>query len=79
MPGAYFSKQSPFQEEKPQGALRLVGVPANGSVSSGVPKRAHRLKQECTRVVRQKGLEPPTYCLEGSCSIRMSYWRLWSE
>ncbi len=26
-------------------------------------------------LVRQKGLEPPTYCLEGSCSIRMSYWR----
>ena len=26
-------------------------------------------------MVRQKGLEPPTYCLEGSCSIRMSYWR----
>ena len=27
------------------------------------------------KLVRQKGLEPPTYCLEGSCSIRMSYWR----
>ena len=39
MPGAYFSKQSPFQEEKPQGALRLVGVPANGFVSTGVPKQ----------------------------------------
>ena len=31
------------------------------------------------KMVRQKGLEPPTYCLEGSCSIRMSYWRIWSE
>ena len=30
-------------------------------------------------MVRQKGLEPPTYCLEGSCSIRMSYWRVWLE
>ena len=27
-------------------------------------------------VVRRKGLEPPTYCLEGSCSIRMSYRRM---
>ncbi len=27
-------------------------------------------------LVRQEGLEPPTYCLEGSCSIHMSYWRM---
>lgn len=26
-------------------------------------------------LVRQKGLEPLAYCLEGSCSIRLSYWR----
>ena len=26
-------------------------------------------------MVRQKGFEPPAYCLEGSCSIRLSYWR----
>ena len=30
-------------------------------------------------MARQEGFEPPTYCLEGSCSIRMSYWRMeWS-
>ena len=29
-------------------------------------------------MVRQKGLEPPAYCLEGSCSIQLSYWRVWS-
>ena len=30
-------------------------------------------------VVRQKGLEPLAYCLEGSCSIQLSYWRIkWS-
>ena len=30
-------------------------------------------------VARQKGLEPLTYCLEGSCSIQLSYWRIfWS-
>ena len=27
-------------------------------------------------MVRQKGLEPLTYCLEGSCSIHLSYWRI---
>ena len=29
-------------------------------------------------LARQKGLEPLTYCLEGSCSIQLSYWRMWS-
>ena len=28
------------------------------------------------RYVRPTGLEPVTYCLEGSCSIRLSYGRL---
>ena len=27
-------------------------------------------------MVRQKGFEPPAYCLEGSCSILLSYWRM---
>ena len=27
-------------------------------------------------MVRQEGLEPATYCLEGSCSIQLSYWRI---
>ena len=26
-------------------------------------------------MARQEGLEPPTYGLEGSCSIQLSYWR----
>ena len=30
-------------------------------------------------MVRQKGLEPPAYCLEGSCSIQLSYWRIYQE
>ena len=30
-------------------------------------------------MVRQKGLEPPAYCLEGSCSIQLSYWRIFQE
>ena len=27
-------------------------------------------------MARQKGFEPLTYCLEGSCSIQLSYWRI---
>ena len=27
-------------------------------------------------LARQEGLEPPAYCLEGSCSILLSYWRI---
>ena len=27
-------------------------------------------------MARQKGLEPLTHCLEGSCSIQLSYWRI---
>src|SRR5919201_3854788 len=26
-------------------------------------------------LVRQEGIEPPTYSLEGCCSIQLSYWR----
>ena len=29
------------------------------------------------KMARQKGLEPLTYCLEGSCSIQLSYWRIY--
>ena len=32
-----------------------------------------------TSLARQEGLEPPTYCLEGSCSIQLSYWRISME
>ena len=28
-------------------------------------------------LARQEGFEPPTYCLEGSCSILLSYWRIY--
>ena len=29
------------------------------------------------KVARQKGFEPLAYCLEGSCSILLSYWRVY--
>ena len=28
------------------------------------------------QAVRQEGVEPPTHCLEGSCSIQLSYWHI---
>ena len=31
---------------------------------------------ELKLLARQGGIEPPADCLEGSCSIRLSYWRL---
>ena len=30
------------------------------------------------KVARLEGLEPPAHCLEGSCSIHLSYRRVWS-
>ncbi len=30
-------------------------------------------------MARQKGFEPLAYCLEGSCSILLSYWRISRE
>ena len=30
-------------------------------------------------MVRQERLELPTYCLEGSCSIQLSYWRRYNK
>ena len=31
-----------------------------------------------SEMVRQEGFDPPAYCLEGSCSIRLSYWRAYN-
>ena len=37
--------------------------------------RSNQLSYTHHALARQKGLEPLAYCLEGSCSIRLSYWR----
>ncbi len=37
---------------------------------------AARATQHARRSTRQEGIEPPTYSLEGCCSIQLSYWRL---
>ena len=38
-------------------------------------EKPHKSQIELARL---KGLEPLTHCLEGSCSIHLSYRRLWS-
>ena len=48
------------------------------TISSATDWRFNRLSY-IHHMVRQKGLEPLTYCLEGSCSIQLSYWREWCQ
>ena len=38
----------------------------------------HHMKEPREKMARLKGLEPLTHCLEGSCSIHLSYRRIWS-
>ena len=45
------------------------------TVSSATNWRFNQLSY-IHHMARQKGLEPLTYCLEGSCSIQLSYGRL---
>ena len=44
------------------------------TVSSATNWRFNQLSY-IHHMARQKGLEPLAYCLEGSCSIQLSYWR----
>ena len=39
-------------------------------------RQYHHIQKSEALLARQEGLEPPTYCLEGSCSILLSYWRM---
>ena len=48
------------------------------TVSSATNWRFNQLSY-IHHMARQKGLEPLTYCLEGSCSIQLSYWRIFME
>ena len=45
------------------------------TVSSATNWRFNQLSY-IHHMARQKGLEPLTYCLEGSCSIQLSYQRI---
>ena len=47
--------------------------------SSATNWRPNQLGQSHHNLARCGGLEPPAYCLEGSCSIQLSYWRKQSK
>ena len=63
---------------------RQKGLATSGSGSvKPSPATLIRVAFDCSslarlgvKMARQKGLEPLTYCLEGSCSIQLSYWRI---
>ena len=54
----------------------LVGCPVGlePTVSRSTIWRVNRLRYR-HHIMRPKGLEPPAHCLEGSCSIHLSYGR----
>ena len=65
---------NPRHPEPQSGALPTELIPPNRPrklriVSLPIRPRARTL-------ARQEGFEPPTYCLEGNCSILLSYWRI---
>ncbi len=51
----------------------IVGI--EPTASRATIWRANHLRYTHHVLARQKGFEPLAYCLEGSCSIRLSYWR----
>ena len=62
--------------------IAMLRIP--GTASGDRPRRAENARRTARSpacvttqsVARQKGLEPLAYCLEGSCSIQLSYWRM---
>ena len=62
----------------PEGT-RLIKVRLGRALAGNAHPRCILFFESTTRpkkLARQKGLEPLTYCLEGSCSIQLSYWRI---
>ena len=62
--------------------IAMLRIP--GTASGDRPRRAENARRTARSpacvttqsVARQKGLEPLAYCLEGSCSIQLSYQRI---
>ncbi len=91
-PEVVFQRRSPFGEaiiktHKPRISCKIkaqrrgfdFGRKNKGADTKLSPPSA---EAECSEfvltVARQEGFEPPTYCLEGSCSILLSYWRIYA-
>ena len=76
----------PCVEKRKQGlgslpipVLRVGWVMGLEPTTPGTTIRCYYQLSYTHHMARQKGFEPLTYCLEGSCSILLSYWRiLWS-
>ena len=62
---------NPRHPEPQSGALPTELIPPNDIL--------YKLHAEAVHLARQEGFEPPTYCLEGSCSILLSYWRVYNN
>ena len=80
---------NPRHPEPQSGALPAELIPPNRPRKLRIvslPRQARKLAclkfakpKPCgfaLALARQEGFEPPTYCLEGSCSILLSYWRI---
>ena len=68
--------------------LRLIGLGWVKGLEPSTPGTTIRCSNQLSythqvhgiqykKVARQKGFEPLAYCLEGSCSILLSYWRVY--
>ena len=80
-----------FQSKRPERTLRPFRLEIYG-VGDGTRTRdtrnhnpmlyqlnyTHHRLAETVQMARLKGLEPLAHCLEGSCSIHLSYRRVWS-
>ena len=51
-------------------------LPSSIHFRPGLPRK--KAAREGRLLARLQGLEPRTHCLEGSCSIHLSYRRIWS-
>ena len=56
------------------GDALLAQAPHYREVHTSETKKASTQNDEASIKVTQSGFEPETYCLEGSCSIQLSYW-----
>ena len=71
-----------FAESGTPEGTRLINEPLGQALAGNAHPRcilSFEPMHASQKVARQKGLEPLTYCLEGSCSIQLSYWRISME
>ena len=73
-PSLFIEKSELFRVRFPCNVGWLVGL--EPTASRATIWRASQLRHSHHILVRPEGLEPPAHCLEGSCSIHLSYGRL---